>query len=128
MVNVLFWVTGPQLADTAVIIAQSLAALSTVLSYPLNRSTMHAEHVLCGVPVYLMILTILGLATDQGFGPLAHPGYKHFVRLRIRRDGSKIQGWALGKIDPLRRSSKVAVLRDTGFSGVAFPAAPFAGA
>jgi hypothetical protein len=57
--------------------------------------------------VYLMLLTMLGLATDQGFGPLAHPGYKHFVRLRVRRDGRKIEGWALGKIDTLRRSSPV---------------------
>lgn len=57
--------------------------------------------------VYLMLLTMLGLATDQGFGPLAHPGYKHFVRLRVRRDGSKIEGWALGKIDTLRSSNEV---------------------
>ena len=60
--------------------------------------------------VYLMLLTMLGLATDQGFGPLAHPGYKHFVRLRVRKDGSKIEGWALGKIDTLRRSAPVVLV------------------
>lgn len=64
------------------------------------------------VGVFLMILTVLGLATDQGFGPLAHPGYKHFVRLRVRKDGSRVEGWTLGMVDPLRESSKV-VLIDT---------------
>jgi hypothetical protein len=64
------------------------------------------------VGVFLMILTVLGLATDQGFGPLAHPGYKHFVRLRARRDGSKVEGWVLGKVDPLREGTPV-VLIDT---------------
>lgn len=60
--------------------------------------------------VYLMLLTMLGIATDQGFGPLAHPGYKHFVRLRVRRDGRKIEGWALGKIDTLRSSAPVVLV------------------
>ena len=57
--------------------------------------------------VYLMLLTILGIATDQGFGPLAHPGYKHFVRLRVRKDGRKVEGWTLGKIDTLRQGEPV---------------------
>jgi hypothetical protein len=62
------------------------------------------------IGVYLMLLTLLGLATDQGFGPLAHPGYKHFVRLRIRKDGRKVNGWVLGKVDPLRASSLVVLV------------------
>jgi hypothetical protein len=60
--------------------------------------------------VYLMLLTMLGIATDQGFGPLAHPGYKHFVRLRVRRDGRKIEGWAIGKIDTLRRADPIVIV------------------
>ncbi|MEZ4300904.1 MAG: hypothetical protein R3B70_38575 [Polyangiaceae bacterium] len=62
------------------------------------------------VGTYLMLLTMLGLATDQGFGPLAHPGYKHFVRLRVKRDGSRIDGWALGKVDTLRHGEKVVLV------------------
>ncbi|HTJ82696.1 MAG TPA: hypothetical protein VL400_13325 [Polyangiaceae bacterium] len=53
------------------------------------------------VGVYFMALTILGFASDEGFGPLAHPGYKHFVRLFVKRDGSGIEGWVIGKVDPL---------------------------
>ncbi|NUO49028.1 MAG: hypothetical protein HOV80_09250 [Polyangiaceae bacterium] len=55
------------------------------------------------VGLYFMALTVLGVATDGGFGPLAHPGYKHFVRLRIKRDGSEIEGFAIGKVDPLAK-------------------------
>jgi len=53
------------------------------------------------VGVYFMALTMLGFASDEGFGPLAHPGYKHFVRLRIKRDGSLVEGFVIGKVDPL---------------------------
>ncbi|MFO0585925.1 MAG: hypothetical protein U0441_00225 [Polyangiaceae bacterium] len=62
------------------------------------------------IGVYLMFLTILGLATDQGFGPLAHPGYKHFVRLRIRKDGRHVDGWVLGKVDPLREKTPLILI------------------
>jgi hypothetical protein len=62
------------------------------------------------IGVYLMLLTLFGLATDQGFGPLAHPGYKHFVRLRARRDGSRLEGWVFGKVDPLRPTSPVVLV------------------
>ena len=73
----------------------------------------HAAMVFAGVFVigaYLMLLTYLGLATDQGFGPLAHPGYKHFVRLRVRKDGSRVDGWVIGKVDPLRRAEPVVLV------------------
>jgi hypothetical protein len=52
---------------------------------------------------YLTALTLLGLEQHQAFSALAHPGYKHFVRLRVRRDGSAVDGWVIGKIDPLSR-------------------------
>jgi hypothetical protein len=54
-----------------------------------------------GFGTYLMVLTILGLEQTQGFSALAHPGYKHFMRLRVRRDGSAVDGWVLGKVDTL---------------------------
>jgi hypothetical protein len=59
---------------------------------------------------FLMLLTILGLEQHQAFGALAHPGYKHFVRLRVRRDGSAIDGWVLGKVDPLRKNEKIVLV------------------
>lgn len=59
---------------------------------------------------FLMLLTILGLEQHQAFGALAHPGYKHFVRLRVRRDGSAVDGWVLGKVDPLRKNEPVVLV------------------
>ena len=37
---------------------------------------------------------------------LDHPGFKHFVRLRVRADGSGIDGWCIGATDPLRAGQK----------------------
>jgi hypothetical protein len=54
-----------------------------------------------GFGVYLTLLTVLGLEHHQAFSTLAHPGYKHFVRLRVARDGSAVEGWVIGKVDTL---------------------------
>jgi len=51
--------------------------------------------------LYLMALALSGLEHNQTAGVLSHPGYKHFIRLRVRRDGSAIDGWVIGKVDPL---------------------------
>lgn len=51
---------------------------------------------------YLSALTLFGHENTQAFTALDHPGFKHFVRLRIRADGSAIDGWCLGLVDPLR--------------------------
>lgn len=59
---------------------------------------------------YLMLLTILGLEQHQAFGALAHPGYKHIVRLRFRRDGSRVDGWVLGKVDPLQQEEETVLV------------------
>ena len=48
-----------------------------------------------------MVLTLLGLEQHQAFSALANPGYKHFLRLRVRQDGKAIDGWVLGKVDTL---------------------------
>ncbi len=50
---------------------------------------------------YLSALTWLGYENTQAFTALDHPGFKHFVRLRIRADGSAVDGWCLGLMDPL---------------------------
>jgi len=51
--------------------------------------------------LYLMALALCGLEHNQAAGVLSHPGYKHFIRMRVRRDGSAIDGWVIGKVDPL---------------------------
>lgn len=50
---------------------------------------------------YLAVLTALGLENTQAFTALDHPGFKQFVRLRVRADGSAVDGWCLGLVDPL---------------------------
>ena len=50
---------------------------------------------------YLALLTRLGFENTQAFTALDHPGYKHFVRLRVRADGSGIDGFCVGLSDPL---------------------------
>jgi len=64
------------------------------------------------IGTYLMLLTILGLEQHQAFSALAHPGYKHFVRLRFKKDGSRADGWVFGRVDPLAKDDPV-VLVDT---------------
>jgi hypothetical protein len=55
---------------------------------------------------YLAVLTYLGLEQTQAFTALDHPGFKHFLRLRIRKDGSAVDMWCLGLTDPLAPDSK----------------------
>lgn len=61
---------------------------------------------------YLGVLTRMGFEHTQAFTALDHPGFKHFVRLRVRADGSGIDGWCIGLVDPLGRDQKP-VLVDT---------------
>jgi hypothetical protein len=55
---------------------------------------------------YLSLLTRAGFEHTQAFTALDHPGYKHFVRLRIRADGRGIDGWCIGLVDPLGKDQK----------------------
>jgi len=55
---------------------------------------------------YLGLLTRAGFEHTQAFTALDHPGFKHFVRLRVRADGSGIDAWCLGLVDPLGRDQK----------------------
>ncbi|HEX6766714.1 MAG TPA: hypothetical protein VF103_14570 [Polyangiaceae bacterium] len=61
---------------------------------------------------YLAVLTGLGFEHTQAFTALDHPGFKHFLRLRVRADGSGIDGWCIGLADPLG-PGQTAVLVDT---------------
>lgn len=61
---------------------------------------------------YLAALTWLGLESTQAFTALGHPGFKHFLRMRVRKDGSMIDAWCIGLISPLRKN-EAPVLVDT---------------
>lgn len=61
---------------------------------------------------FLAALTRLGYDHYEAFTALGHPGYKHFVRLRIRADGAGVDGWCLGLEDPLAPGERP-VLVDT---------------
>jgi len=50
---------------------------------------------------YLALLTRRGIEHTQAFTALDHPGYKHFLRLRVRADGTGIDGYCIGLRDPL---------------------------
>jgi hypothetical protein len=50
---------------------------------------------------YLALLTRLGIEHTQAFTALDHPGYKHFLRLRVRADGAGIDGYCIGLTNPL---------------------------
>ncbi len=60
--------------------------------------------------LFLTTLATVGLEHEQAFTVLAHPGFKHFVRLCVHPDG-KIEGWAIGKDDVLAPGDPVEVDR-----------------
>ncbi len=64
---------------------------------------------------FLALLTFLGLEETQAFTALGHPGYKHFVRLRVRRDGSAVDLWCIGLTDPLRPGAMPELIDSTSF-------------
>jgi len=55
---------------------------------------------------FLSLLTLRGLEETQAFTALDHPGFKHFLRLRVRKDGSAVDFWCLGLTDPLAPGAK----------------------
>ncbi len=55
---------------------------------------------------YLALLTLFGFEHMQALTALDHPGFKHFLRLRVRADGSGVDGWCIGATDPLRAGQR----------------------
>ena len=50
--------------------------------------------------VFLTLCALGGLEMQQVFTVLGHPGFKHFVRMRVSEAGT-IDAWVIGKDDPL---------------------------
>lgn len=49
---------------------------------------------------FLMTLALSGLEHEDGSAALGHPGFRHFVRLRVDPGGG-LEAWVIGKDDPL---------------------------
>ena len=49
---------------------------------------------------FLLALVFIGLEHHQAYAVLGHPGFKHFVRLSVGRDG-RVEAWTIGKADTL---------------------------
>lgn len=64
---------------------------------------------------FLGLLTLLGLEETQAFTALDHPGFKHFLRLRVRKDGSAVDLWCLGLTDPLFPDAKPELVDTASF-------------
>ena len=58
----------------------------------------------------LSTLTALGVENTLAITTLAHPGFKHFVRMRVRRDGSRVDAWVIGLVDPLAADARPALV------------------
>ena len=58
------------------------------------------------IGAFLVALSSLGLEHTQAMTALAHPGFRHFVRMRIRRDGSRVDAWVIGLEDPVAKGAQ----------------------
>ena len=104
LVTVLLSIGAPQLLDAAV----AHFVPSAPVRFLLGLGTF-ALGVAAGVFVfggYLTLLTLLGYEHTQAFTVLDHPGFKHFVRLRVRADGQGIDAWCIGVADPLGEDAR----------------------
>jgi len=50
--------------------------------------------------VFLMVLALTGLEHEDASAALGHPGFRHFVRMRVDASGG-LEAWVIGKDDPL---------------------------
>jgi hypothetical protein len=60
----------------------------------------------------LVLIARLGLSHAQAYAAMGSPGYKHFVRLRVRAgDGgmSHVDAWVIGIVDPIARPTPVLI-------------------
>ncbi len=77
---------------------------------------------------FLAALSALGLESTQAMTALGHPGFKHFVRMRVRRDGSRVDAWTIGLQDPLARAAKAVLVDRWSWDARTAPTSDAAGA
>jgi hypothetical protein len=103
---------GSALLTTAsCVLARELAErlLGSRVEGALLSVLVSAFALLCAVPIgallfglYLSLLTHFGYEPQQAFAALDHPGFKHFVRFRVHADGSAVDAFCIGLVDPAR--------------------------
>lgn len=90
-------------------LGRALDALAVEMSSQAAAAVSLAAAVVFGAGLfgaYLSLLTSTGFEHTQAFTALDHPGFKHFVRLRVRADGTGIDAWCIGLVDPLGRDQR----------------------
>jgi hypothetical protein len=93
-------VHGPLLALAPIGIAALLSRVTGVVTTGLiDVATMAFAGPLV-IGYFLLTLVVSGLEHHQAFAVLGHPGFKHFVRMRVGRNG-RIDAWVIGKDDTL---------------------------
>jgi hypothetical protein len=89
-----------------------LRELALILSHGVYHDGMVvAGHAALGaflLGAFLMILALTGLEHEEGFAALGHPGFRHFVRIRIDPSGG-LEAWVIGKDDPLASGPPVLI-------------------
>jgi hypothetical protein len=60
--------------------------------------------------MFLLVLELTGIDHQHGFAVLGHPGFRHFVRLCVH-PGGKVEGFVIGKDDPLGEGPPILVDR-----------------
>jgi hypothetical protein len=107
LVTVLLPIGGTYVLDLA-LERLGWSALAAILSFSTIAIDVFVGAFVFGV--YLALLTLLGYENMQSFTVLDHPGFKHFVRLRLRADGQGIDGWCIGAADPLGENSRTVLV------------------
>ena len=91
---------GPVLALAPIGIAALLTRLTGSVTTTLVDLAVMAFAGPLIIGYFLLSLVMSGLEHHQAFAVLGHPGFKHFVRMRVGEDG-RIDAWVIGKDDTL---------------------------
>jgi hypothetical protein len=78
----------------------SLPRVIPAIDWDLGVLVIYAFLGAFGIGLFLATIALLGFEHQQAFSVLSHPGFKHFVRMCVHRDG-RVEGWVIGKDDPL---------------------------
>jgi hypothetical protein len=102
--------TGAMLALVPVGLGRALANVVTGGVWALGvLVALGVATIVCGglFGAFLALLAAIGVNHEQPWAALGVPGFKCFVRMRVREiDGepTRIDAWVIGQVDPVRRS------------------------
>jgi hypothetical protein len=109
--------TGALLAVVPLGLGRALAAFGAGGAWALGVvAAVVVATVVCGglFGAFLALLAAIGVNHEQPWAALGVPGFKCFVRMRVREaDGepTRIDAWVIGQVDPVRRSPPMLVDR-----------------